>query len=125
MCRLTIITTLFLLFSFAAQAQKKRMHHSNMVQLEIITVNSDQPNAPPESKTISIDWPFPNGPLPVGGQEEVLKKIDTLLKANGVNCPPVRTALGNNIWLCGNGIKIRTNNPKLISLLTDAWSGNE
>jgi hypothetical protein len=73
----------------------------------------------------TIKWPFNEGPQNVGGRTEVLRQINGILNENNIDCPPARSLIAPNIWLCGNGKKIRTNDTKLKELLTAAWKENE
>jgi len=71
-------------------------------------------------KKVEFDWPF-KGPPPVGSSEELIKKVDAILNENGIDCPPKREKVSDNIWKCGNGKKIRTDDSKLARLLSKAW----
>lgn len=83
------------------------------VKLEIIDENKSV-------KKVEFAWPYPDS-VPVGSTKALLNEIDKMLNSNGVDCPPKREKLSDNIWKCGNGKKIRTNDQRLIKLLSKAW----
>ncbi|MEM6737713.1 MAG: hypothetical protein AAF620_16745 [Bacteroidota bacterium] len=84
------------------------------VSLEII-------NEDGTSKMVSFEWPF-IGPPPIGSDSVLSSKVQNILVDNDIDCPPERKKVSDNIWKCGNGKKIRTNDKKLEALLTKVWN---
>lgn len=76
-------------------------------------------------KSHSFKWPFEKGQKPVGGTQVLIEKVDKILRDNGVPCPPKRKKLTDNVWICGNGKKIKTNDAQLIELFTETWEDEE
>lgn len=101
-----------------SKLEKKKISKQEMVSFTIVNENNSQ-------KNVSFEWPFPPGPAPVGGTQALLKKVNKILSDNDITCPPKRKKISSNIWLCGNGKKIKTSNSKLIDLFTEAWDENE
>jgi coenzyme F420-reducing hydrogenase gamma subunit len=104
--KLVILGCLLFICPFFCQAQK--------VSLEIIDTNSIV-------KVYDFDWPFSDGPQPVGSEKSFIKIVDGILVDNNIDCPPKREKVSDHVWLCGNGKKIRTQNTKLANLLSKAW----
>lgn len=112
MRKLIIIALLFSLITIPTFSQQKSA--SDIVSLEIIDKNNSV-------KTVEFEWPYPPGPPPVGGAGSVVEKVNKICKENGIECPPVRQKVSDNVWLCSNGKKIRTKSVKLAKLLSKAW----
>lgn len=71
-------------------------------------------------KTLWLPWTF-KGPPSIGDSTTLVKRVDALLQENGVECPPARVKLSENVWRCGNGKLIRTKDTRLAGLLGKAW----
>jgi len=84
------------------------------VSIEIINEDGSK-------KTIQFEWPF-KGPPPVGDKEDLPTKVNSILISNEIVCPPKREKVSENIWKCGNGKKIRSNDEKLTRLLNKVWN---
>lgn len=108
----TIIYLVSLLLVFPAFCQSTK--NTEKVSLEIIDTNSQVIN-------YEIDWPFPPGPKPVGGETSIINVVNGILSDNNIDCPPKREKVSENIWLCGNGKKIKAKSNKLAKLLSKAW----
>lgn len=67
-----------------------------------------------KSSKFELNWPF-DGPPPIGADLDAA--LDSLDREISEVCPPKRRKLSDNIWKCGNGKRIRTNNRKLNRVL--------
>lgn len=103
---------------FVCHAQKPGSHAVEKVSFKII--NKDK-----SEKVIQINWADLHISGNTGATKAVMSKIDKVLRENGVDCPPKREKVSDNIWLCGNGKKIKTDNTKLKALFSEAWEENE
>ena len=75
----TIIYLVSLLLVFPAFCQRTK--NTEKVSLEIIDTNSQVVN-------YEIDWPFPPGPKPVGGETSIINVVNGILSDNNIDCPP-------------------------------------
>lgn len=107
---LYIVFTLFYSTSFSFSLAPV---FQDKVKLEIISEDKS-------TKKVEFNWPFSHE-APVGGSSVLINEVDKVLKKNGVDCPPKREKISDNIWKCGNGKKIRTDDPRFIKLLSKAW----
>ncbi len=103
---LLLITTC----SLGAAAQNRR----EMVELEITDKDSSV-------RVVKFKWPITSGPKSVGGKSEAIKIVESICANNGIDCPPKREKISENVWRCSNGKRIRTKDEKLAKLLSNAW----
>ena len=84
----------------------------DLVSLEIIEDG--------KTRTVTFQWPF-KGPPPIGSDDLLINKVDSILKENDIDCPPERRKVSDEIWVCGNGKLIKPKDKKLSRLFNKAW----
>lgn len=71
-------------------------------------------------QSFSFEWPY-DGPPPIGSIDSVLSTVQLILEENELDCPPEREKISDNIWKCGNGNKIRTDDQRLKTVFSYSW----
>ena len=105
-----LIVLLFVVSGSSAQGLFK----SNKAKLEII--NRDSSITKVKIKLGSSD---------LAENPTIMARVNTELRTNNIDCPPKRFKLADNVWLCGDGKKIVTNDARLKAILTSEWKDEE
>jgi hypothetical protein len=101
---------ILLLIFVVISSESAAVYPDKKVQLEVVD-NSG------ESKHVVFDLP-PQGELLNLDLKDRKRILDSILTRHGVYCPPKREKISANIWKCGNGNKVRTNDARLTLLLS-------
>ena len=68
-------------------------------------------------ESLTFVWPF-QGPPPIGAADPI---VDSLYIVMQEICPPERKKISENIWKCGNGKKINTDDKRMAGYLSSQW----
>jgi hypothetical protein len=107
-----------------AQSARVAKRMTPLAKLVIVDADAAHPGST-ISKNYRIAMPFPDKNAATGGRTQVMDQVNTILLDNKIDCPPKRSQITDNIWLCGNGKKISTDDSRLKQLLTEAWKENQ
>lgn len=117
-----IFIFLFLPFSFQVVAQRPfdrtardRLEFRDMVSVEVVDGDS-------LLKNVKFEWPLTTGQDSLRNRSDLIRKIYQICSENGVDCPPIRQKVSDNVWRCGNGKRIRIRDNRLANLMLEVWS---
>ena len=110
-------------FLLIASVLSSCLTYAQKYETAILEISSTSDTSMSATKTVEIRLPKSQA-SPVGGTGALVDMVSKALRDNHVDCPPQRSKIADNVWLCGNGKKITTNNLPRNGQKANNCSGN-
>jgi hypothetical protein len=98
------------------KASKRIKTSQGKTLLQVIQYNKN--NAPDSSiNTLLLDLPPAKADTSANANKAIKEEIKSFFKRNNVKCPAPQRRISKYVWMCGNGVKIRTNDSRVAELI--------